>query len=445
MSNERDLSRRTVLQGTAAAGLATTGAFGFSHREAHAQGAFNWQRFKGEKIEVSLVKSPRGDLLQKHQKEFEDLTGIKVGAEQIPEQQHRQKQVIEFTSGRPSFDVTTTAWHVQKRLFAKGKWLEDLRPMLADASMTAPDIDRSDYLKAGMGYATESDGRISSLPLQIDYFILYYNKELFAAKGLSVPKTFDEMVAAAAKIHDPANGIYGSVNRGLKNANVVTWAALMAGFGAEALDANGKLLTDQPGAIAAAEMYKKLNTQYAPPGVIAFNWMECLAAFSQGKCGMWIDGVGWAPPLEDPAKSKIVGKVGYAVIPAGPAKHEAVVFGDGIGVAAASRKKGPAFFYTQWAPSKTMMRRMVEEGAGSPTRASAFETDKLKLPREWVQSIIDSAKIGRAGLPEIIPVSEYRDTFGIALTNMFSGADPAAELKKATEAFKPILEKSEQA
>jgi multiple sugar transport system substrate-binding protein len=172
MSDRNDLSRRDVLQGTAAAGLAATGAFAFDHRQAHAQGAFNWQRFKGEKIEVSLVKSPRGDLLQKHQKEFEDMTGIKVGAEQIPEQQHRQKQVIEFTSGRPSFDVTTTAWHVQKRLFAKGKWLEDLRPMLADATMTAPDIDRSDYLKAGMGYATESDGRISSMPLQIDYFIL---------------------------------------------------------------------------------------------------------------------------------------------------------------------------------------------------------------------------------------------------------------------------------
>ena len=43
----------------------------------------------------------------------------------------------------------------------------------------------------------------------------------------------------------------------------------------------------------------------------------------------------------------------------------------------------------------------------------------------------------------IIPVTEFRDVFGVALTNMISGADPAAELKKATEAFKPVLEKSE--
>ena len=33
----------------------------------------------------------------------------------------------------------------------------------------------------------------------------------------------------------------------------------------------------------------------------------------------------------------------------------------------------------------------------------------------------------------IVPVTEFRDVFGIALTNMINGADPATELKKATE------------
>ena len=54
------------------------------------------------------------------------------------------------------------------------------------------------------------------------------------------------------------------------------------------------------------------------------------------------------------------------------------------------------------------------------------------------------AEIGRPGLPQIIPVTEFRDIFGVALTNLLSGGDAKAELKKATEAFKPVLEKSEQ-
>ena len=66
---------------------------GVAQLAANAQGAFDWKKFKGEKIEVFLVKSPRGDLLTKYHKEFEDLTGISVGSEMIPEQQQRHGRV----------------------------------------------------------------------------------------------------------------------------------------------------------------------------------------------------------------------------------------------------------------------------------------------------------------------------------------------------------------
>ena len=56
---------------------------------------------------LDLVKGPRGELLQKYAAEFKDLTGITVESEIIPEQQQRQKAVIELTSGKPSFDVWT--------------------------------------------------------------------------------------------------------------------------------------------------------------------------------------------------------------------------------------------------------------------------------------------------------------------------------------------------
>jgi multiple sugar transport system substrate-binding protein len=64
---------------------------------------------------------------------------------------------------------------------------------------------------------------------------------------------------------------------------------------------------------------------------------------------------------------------------------------------------------------------------------------------DWVDALIESGKIGRPGLPVIIPVTEFRDVFGVALTNMINGADVRSELEKATEQFRPVLEKSEQA
>ena len=73
-----EIQRRRLLQ--AGLGAAALGAMpGAGQMAAHAQGTFDWKRFKGEKIEVFLLKSPRGDLLTKYNKEFEDLTGITIG------------------------------------------------------------------------------------------------------------------------------------------------------------------------------------------------------------------------------------------------------------------------------------------------------------------------------------------------------------------------------
>ena len=432
------IHRRTVIKTAVAGSVAAIAPWSF------AQGAFDWKRYSGQTLEVHLVKSPRGELLQKYQKEFEDLTGIKVGAEQIPEQQSRQKAVIEFNSGKTSFDVIQLSYHVQKRQFAKGKWLEDLRPMF---NAVPPEFDRSDFTAGGMFYATQSDGRIDSLPLNLDPWILYWNKELFAAKGVAYPKTYAEIVEAAKKLHDPANGIVGFVGRGLKNANVPLWTGLFLGYGGQFMDASGKLATETPEAVASAAMYRDLLKNSGPAGVAGFNWNEAQSLFLQGKAAMWIDGSGFAPPLEDPTKSKVVGKVGYGVMPPGPKLQVSATFGDGIGVSAFSTKKGAAFYYTMWATGKAMQARMLATGSGAPVRLSAYRDKEalanLKVPVEWLSAVGESMRIARPGLPIIEPVTEFRDTFGIALNNMLNGADVAAELKKATAEFAPVLAKAE--
>ena len=150
------VSRRAVLQaGIGAAGLAATGGIAFP-KPAIAQAAgFDWKRFKGQHVEVLMAKGPRGDLLQQYRKEFEELTGITVGDEQVPEQQQRQKTAIEFNSGNTSFDVIMIPYHVQKKMFGKNKWMEDVRPLLADKSMTDPGLDFADFSKGGMAWATQ--------------------------------------------------------------------------------------------------------------------------------------------------------------------------------------------------------------------------------------------------------------------------------------------------
>jgi multiple sugar transport system substrate-binding protein len=435
------ISRRSLLAGTAAAGV--LGLTGFPARAEIA-----WKKYSGTKLEVILAKGPRGDNLQKYIKEFTELSGIQVESEQIPEQQQRQKVVIELTSGRPSFDVVHLSYHVQKRQFEKGGWLADMTPYLKDPTLTPPDLVESDFSAAGLQYARNDKGQLLSLPWSVDYFILYYNKELFQKKGVEVPKTLEEMAVAAEKLTDPKEGIYGFVGRGLRNANMAMWTNFFLNYGGEFLDAKGNILTDGPEAIEATKLYQRLLTKSAPPGVAGFNWMESMASFTQGRAAMWIDADGWAPPLEDPAASRIVGKVGYTVVPAGPKGQFSSTYGDGIGIAAASKNKEAAYLLCQWVASKGQGARLLQAGGGVPFRNSIVddpEVAKGVKTKEWLQSVIDSAKISKLGLPVIIPVAEFRDIVGAALTSTLSGADPATELKKAHEQFRPILERSEKA
>ncbi|WP_441300076.1 ABC transporter substrate-binding protein, partial [Bradyrhizobium sp.] len=237
------MSRRAVLAGSAAAGAMALSGFPAWAADV------DWKKYSGTKLEVILAKGPRGDNLQKYAKEFTELSGIEVESEQIPEQQQRQKCVIELASGKPSFDVVHLSYHVQKRQFEKGGWLADLTGFMKDPKLTAPDLVESDFSAAGLQYAKDDKARMLSLPWSVDYFILYYNKELFAKKGIEIPKTLDEMVMSAEKLTDPKEGTFGFVGRGLRNANMTLWTNFFLNYGGEFLDANGNILTDGPEAI----------------------------------------------------------------------------------------------------------------------------------------------------------------------------------------------------
>ena len=413
-----------------------------------AQTAFDWKQFKGTKIEVNYQLSPRADVARGNLKAFEELTGIRVGFEQIPEQQQRPKAALEMASGKPSFDVLNVAMHVQKRQVEAAGWMEDLGPYIKDRTLTNPDFDLADFSKPAMDVATAADGKITALALNQDLFILFYNKALFAEAGFTAPpKTYDELYTMAKKMTDPAKGVYGFVGRGLKNANVVLYDTILLGFDQETVTPDGKtLLTATPKAIAAGQYYQKLMRDCGPPGSVGFNWNEAQTTFMQGRAAMWLDGIGFSAPLLDPAKSRITDKVGFASVPAGPNGHFTATFIDGIGMPAGAKNKKAGWYFVQYEAGKEAMKEILRSGSGTPPRASAYADPDIvkngKFPKEWFDTTLASLKIARPGLPVIVPVTEFRDTIGVGLTNIVGGADVATELKKATETFQPILDKA---
>ena len=222
---------------------------------------------------------------------------------------------------------------------------------------------------------------------------------------------------------------------------------LQKAFGAAAASASGVMAVDGVDlAIEAGQFYQKLMRDCGPPGSVGFNWNEAQTTFMQGRAAMWLDGIGFSAPLLDPAKSRITDKVGFAAVPRGPKAHNTATFIDGIGVPAGAKNKKAAWYFCQFAAGKESHKEILRSGAGTPPRASAYADPDVikngKFPKDWFEATLTSLSIARAGLPVIVPVTEFRDTIGVGLTNILGGADAAAELTKATETFQPILDKA---
>jgi multiple sugar transport system substrate-binding protein len=439
------VSRREALRLGAAAAAAT--AVGpFVMRVARAGDAFSWRRFAGQSIFIQFTKNPWAETMEKMLPDFEKQTGIKVEFADLPEIQARQKLTVEFTAGSGGIDVWYTSMHVEKRRFWKSGWYLDLRKFLNDPTMTSPDYDWKDMAEGAKAIATQPDGSISGLPAFIDPWILFYRKDLFAQKGWKPPKTLAEMEDFAQKFQGPP-GMYGFVARGLKNANAPAWDWVLFSYGGNFQTKDGKASLDTPEAVKAMDYYAGMLRRFAPPGVVNFNWYECSSAFMQGQVAQYFDGVNFASQFEDKEKSKIAGKVGYAVLPAGPSGHFSPIFGNAVAVSAQSKVPGPAYFFAQWATTKQSAVRELLDGTGS-ARMSVWSNPevkaKAKMPADWSQAYVDSLKIGRLGLPEIVAVTEYRDIIGVAIQKAIEGAKSAEVLAAAQKEFQEVLDKTEK-
>ena len=439
-----EMTRREVLRlGAAVAAGAAVGPFVAT--PGHGQ-TFNWKRFRGKELYCIFYKHPWIDEMVKFFPEFEDLTGMKVKHEVLPEVQGRQKLTVEMTAGAGGVDAWHASMHVEKRRFWKSGWFQPLNKFLEDKSLTAPDYDWADMTAGAVAAVTQPDKSISGLPTFVDPFVLFYRKDLFQQKGWSAPKTMAELENQAKALHSPP-GMYGFVARGLKNANATPWAWVIYSMGAEYLTKDGKSAMGSPAWVKAMEWYSGMLRQYGPPGVVNFNWYECSSAFMQGQVGIYYDGVNFANQFEDKEKSKIAGKVGYAVLPSGPGGHAAPTFTNAMAVSAQSRNKEAAYLLIQWATTKQMCARELLAGVGvgrvSPWGNPEVKA-KPKMPADWYDAYLGSLKIGKAGLPEIVDVTQYRDIIGVGIQKAIEGAKPAEVIAQAHKEFQELLDKTEK-
>jgi ABC-type glycerol-3-phosphate transport system substrate-binding protein len=338
----------------------------------------NWRQAEGTEITVAVIPASYFDNLIAIAPQFEALSGIKVRFEKVPPGQIRQKAMLDLSSKTATYATSATD-PMYYPLYVANKWVDPLdRLSLRSGADRRRVVRVRGHSSRPWRDADSIDGKPYAIPYDGEVTVQVYRKDLYDAKGLKPAETYDEFLKNAAAINDPANRVNGMALRGFAGAgqNMYIYPSIFRGFGGQWF-AGSQLKVNSPQAVDALAWYVDGLTKYAPPAVRNWNWPDIADAFSQGTLGCYIDAHSSAAVLNNPEKSKVIGKIGFARWPRGPAgKRVTSIWNWGFPINAAlpEKSKRATWLFIAWAASAEAQARTSWKFAGPAKRSGVNRT-----------------------------------------------------------------------
>lgn len=407
----------------------------------------DWQKFAGTEIRALFCKHWVSDAIIERLGEFEELTGIKVNYEQVPESDYSNKLLIEFNSGANPPDIYMENYALVSA-HVGGGWNQDLTPYIENTELTDPDFFCYDEFMPSARDYCEYKGTMPGLPVTGEWQILYYRKDLFEEKGIEVPTTFEELHDAAVALNDPANNVSGFVSRmqrGVGTAHVL--GSYIYSMGGEWItihdDGSATVNVDTPEAAAAMEYYCSLFRDGGPAGAVNYGWSESVAEMQAGGAAMMIDANGFNGQIQNPEASSVVGKIGYAPFPS-DGTHPAKVHLNHwmFGMSSMGENKDAAWYFLQWATSLPVAESIaLDNGNGARSSIWTNEDFIAKYGADYVEACEGSAANSeRYIVPQIVEQGEVMDILETGMHEVYAGADAATIMKKVQEDTQAVLD-----
>ena len=330
-------------------------------------------------------------------------------------------------------------------LFGSSGWVREL-----DASIKP--AYKLDDIFDGLRGSYTWDGKLYGLPIYAEVTILYYRKDLYDAAGLKVPATLDELEANAAKLNKPPK-TFGIALRGLRGEgmNVYPWTQWLRFLRRQLPERqDGAGIQLQGGGGGHRALLEHLINKYGSPGNGTWGWDKVSSAFASGRVAQIIESTAFYPVFNDAKQSSITGKVGYAVVPAGPKGAYPANYSIGLAVSssvqAGSKELEAASAFLQWATSQQMEFARTEAGVGNEDRKSVNQSDllKSKLDAGYIKAVSDGQAITKTHYRPMIPQwREMGDIIGAQIEAAFTGGKSPKEAldaaaKETTDRFKQL-------
>jgi len=277
-------------------------------------------KYAGVTVNLLTFTGPQiAEPLQRHGPEFEKITGAKINIVTVPFSDLYQKALTDFSTGTNSYDaiVFDPQWMSD---FVTPGYLEDLSSKVT----SDPVIQWNDIGPFFRDFSATFQGKVYAIPLDGDFHMIYYRSDLIKTP----PATWDDYVTLAQQyqgkdLDGDGKPDYGSciaMKRGAQSYWFITSIASAyiqsqgTSQGAFFTTDTFQPLTNNDAFSKALDIYKTLST-LGPPDLLNDDVGNTRGLFTGGRCALSMDWGDIGPLAVDPATSKVIDKVGAAILP----------------------------------------------------------------------------------------------------------------------------------
>ncbi|WP_019970619.1 sugar ABC transporter substrate-binding protein [Mycobacterium sp. 141] len=330
---------------------------------------------------------------------------IKLRFVTLSENQARAKITASTAMGGGEFDVVMIS-NYEAPQWAENGWLVNL----SDYARNTPGYDENDFIPS-LRESLSYKGNMYAVPFYGESSFLMYRKDLFEQAGIEMPHnpTWQQVADAAAKLDGP--DMVGICLRGKPG-----WGEVLAPldtvintFGGRWYDEKWNAQLTSPEVEKAVDFYVNLVRNHGEPGAATSGFGECATQFAQGRAAMWYDATSAVSVLEDPASSKVVGKVGYAMAPTVEKPNSGWLYTWALGIPKSSDKPDAAWRFISWMTDQNYIKLVGEQlgWARVPpgSRLSTYQIPQYKeAAKAFGQVTLDSIEGATPAKPTVQPV-----------------------------------------
>jgi multiple sugar transport system substrate-binding protein len=381
-------------------------------------------------LTIAINAGVEGDALKAAAAEFGSRNRTRVDIVELPYANLFEKELLDLTSRTGAYDIIMMDDPWFPRMAENGQLTPLEKQPDADFLASCLDVCREPY-RTGAFYA---------LPYVGNSQLFFYRKDLFDKHGMAAPETWNDVLAAAEKI-GAAEKMFGYVMRAAPgNAVITDFMPLFWAFGGETFDGNGRPSVATAEAIECVRFMLELG-KYSPAGYTGFNADEVSGHLLQSTAVMSINWPAWIAAMDDPARSKVVGKIAFTQVPSARRKGVAELGAWLLGIPAGSKSKARASAFLFWATAPEQMKQAALRG-NPPTRRSVFLDPDLRARFRAFPAQLASLESARPR-PRTPLWNEIENAFGIRVSQANAGSiGPEEALQRANQEIEAIMQRA---